>query len=296
MDRTTTTFLEGLSYGEAPRWHDGRLYWSDFFTHTVSSTDLNGNLRLEAEVPGQPSGLGWLPDGRLVVVSMQDHRLLVRGHDGSLEVLAELAPHTVYWANELLVDEHGRCYVGSFGFDLDTFLAEHGVEGIFEAADRLTTCLVLVQPDGQVEVAAEGLLFPNGTVLLEGGQVLVIAETLALQLTAFDVDGEGRLSNRRVFASLQPSLCAPDGICADAEGGIWVANSIAPEVLRVTEGGEITDRVSTSQPAFACMLGGPEGRHLFAVTAPNSIAADRRGAREGRIEVCEVEVPHAGRP
>lgn len=285
-DRPTSTFLEGLTFGEGPRWHGGRLWYSDFFHHAVWSVGLGPSPRprKEAHVPGRPSGLGWLPDGRLLVVSMTDRRVLRREVDGTLATHAALDAWADCNANDMLVDETGRAYVGHFGFDLDAFF-----EGRVTPAPA---SLLRVDPDGTVTEVARDLQFPNGMVRF--GQTLVVAETFGLRLSAFGLAADGALTDRREWATL--AGCAPDGICGDAEGAVWVANALAPECLRVAEGGTVLDRVVTSQPCFACALGGPDRRTLFCCTAPTSQSDRLRDRTEGRIEVAPVSVPGAGLP
>lgn len=273
--------LEGLTFPEGPRWHDGRLWLSDFYSHEVVATDLEGKRETVARVPGQPSGLGWLPDGRLLVVSMLDQKLL-RLDPGGLVEVADLSAHATGLCNDMVVDDAGRAYVGNFGFDL------HAGEEVREAS------LVRVDPDGTVAVADEGLLFPNGSVITPGGGTLIVAETFGRRLTAWDRAADGRLSRRRVFADLGDNV--PDGICLDAEGAVWVADPRRAEVLRVHEGGEVTDRLATGgRGAYACMLGGPDRRTLFVCTNTTSgpEAAERRA---GRVEWTRVAVPGAGLP
>jgi sugar lactone lactonase YvrE len=287
---------DGLYFGEGPRWHGGRLWFSDFYDHAVKSVDAAGSIRTELEIDDQPSGLGWLPDGRLLVVAMHRRQLLRVDPDG-VKLHADLAGVAAHHANDMVVDREGRAYVGNFGFPLDEALAERGVEGVL--ADHPTARLARVDPDGRVHVAADGLHFPNGAVITPDGRTLIVAETLALRLTAFDVASDGSLSNRRVWAEL--GMRAPDGICLDADGYVWVANAIAPECVLVAPGGRVIATVSTSQPSFACALGGAEGRTLFAFTAPTSVAVQASAARRGCIEVAEVATgaaalqPAAGR-
>jgi sugar lactone lactonase YvrE len=247
-------------------------------------------------VPGQPSGLGFLPDGRALIVSMRDHRILVRGDSGELTEHADLSDAVPAVLNDMIVDERGRAYVGNFGFDL------------MSGAPLRYTTLTRVDPDGTVSTVAEDLGFPNGMVILPGG-VLVVAETFAGRLTAFDVDEDGRLSNRRVWAqfgetpqtedvgeALQRLQVAPDGICADAEGAIWVADPLHVRVIRVGEGGEILDEIPTGMGVYACMLGGDDGRTLFLCAAPSFAEHERRPVREAQLLAVRVEVPHAGLP
>jgi sugar lactone lactonase YvrE len=291
-----TVVLDGYSYLECPRWRDGRLWVSDFYTNQVVATDCRGGTEVVAEVPGQPSGLGFLPDGRALIVSMRDHRILVRSGSGGLSEHADLSGAVPGMLNDMIVDERGRAYVGNFGFDL-----------MGGAALRYTT-LTRVDPDGTVTTVAEDLGFPNCMVILDGG-VLVVAETFAGRLTAFDIDEDGGLRNRRVWAqfgetpqtedveeAVQRLQVAPDGICADAEGAIWVADAIGSRVIRVREGGEILDEIPAGTGVFACMLGGDDGRTLFLCAAPSFPEHERRPVREAQLLAVHVDVPHAGLP
>ena len=281
----------GLYFGEGPRWHGGRLWFSDFYDHAVKSVDPAGNLRTELTIDDHPSGLGWLPDGRLLVVSMNRRQLLRVDRDG-VRLHADLAGVAAHRANDLVVDAQGRAYVGNFGFALDDALKARGVEGVL--ADHPTAQLARVDPDGSVHVAAGDLHFPNGMVITPDGGTLIVAETLALRLTAFDIAADGTLSNRRVWAPV--GMRAPDGICLDAAGNVWIANAIAHECVLVAPGGAIVSSVSTDQPCYACMLGGEDGRTLFMMTAPSSLAEVASAARQGHIMTAEVGTPRAGRP
>ncbi|MEV6647854.1 SMP-30/gluconolactonase/LRE family protein [Amycolatopsis sp. NPDC051371] len=288
--------LEGFSYLECPRWHDGRLWVSDFYTEKVVAIDGRGGAEVVAEVPGQPSGLGFLPDGRLLVVSMRDHRVFVRDGSGRLAEYADLSGVVSGVLNDMVVDDRGRAWVGNFGFDL------------MGGAPLRYTTLTRVDADGSVSVAAEDLGFPNGMVILPGG-VLVVAETFAGRLTAFDIGEDGELSGRRVWAqfgetprtedvgeAVQRLEVAPDGICADAEGAIWVADAVHNRVIRVQEGGRILDEIDAGTGVFACMLGGDDGRTLFLCAAPSFAEHERRPVREAQLLAVGVEVPHAGLP
>ncbi|RPI12711.1 MAG: gluconolactonase [Lysobacterales bacterium] len=286
-----TLLTGGLHFGEGPRWRDGRLWFSDFYDHAVKSVDASGVVSLERAIDDQPSGLGWLPDGRLLVVAMHQRKLLRVDRDG-VRVHADLSAVATYHANDMVVDAQGRAYVGNFGFALDEALAERGVEGVL--ADHPTARLARVDPDGSVHVAADDLHFPNGCVITPDGRTLIVAETLAMRLTAFDVAPDGGLSNRRVWAEL--GMRAPDGICLDADGHVWVANAIAPECVLVAPGGRVVATVQTNQPCYACMLGGADRRTLYAMTAPSSVAAVVSMTRSGHIVQARVETPGAGRP
>ena len=292
---STTILRDGLFFGEGPRWHEGRLWYSDFYDHAVHAIDLDGNDERIVEVESQPSGLGWLPNGDLLVTSMLDRKLM-RWNGSKLTTHADLGNHFTWHANDLLVDQQGRAYIGNFGFDFEVFLDEQGIEGLFADPDSLTTVMCRVDPDGTINVASAGLIFPNGMVITPDGKTMIVAETLALRLTAFDIGADGSLSNRRVWADLSAHMAAPDGICLDAEGAVWIANALAPRLMRIGEGGVVLDEVETTMNTYACMLGGPEGKHLFAMTAPTSDSRHAPLEPNGAIEIIEVAVPHAGLP
>jgi sugar lactone lactonase YvrE len=288
MNRTTRVFSQGLRFGEGPRWHEGRLWFSDFYQHAVFAVSEAGWLERIVDVPQQPSGLGWLPDGRLLIVSMLDRRLLRREADGTLALHADLWNLAPFHCNDMVVDRTGRAYVGNFGFDLQAWRDK-------QDAQPTPTVLIRVDPDGTASIAARDLLFPNGTVITPDGRTLIVGETFANRLTAFAVAPDGSLADRRVWADLDSFGVRPDGICLDAEGAIWVSNPAAPEVVRVAEGGKLLDRLTTTQPSFACMLGGKDRRTLFALTAPDSGRA-RINEQKGAIEIATVDVPGAGLP
>ncbi len=277
-----TTLLDGLTFTEGPRWHDGRLWFSDFYTQRVLAVTPEARLDTILEIPERPSGLGWLPDGTLLVVSMLDRRLL-RVEGGKPRLHADLASIATGPCNDMAVDARGRAYVGNFGFD------RHRGE-----APRAAV-LARVDPDGTVTRAAEDLEFPNGTVITPDGRTLVVAETMGQRLTAFDVAADGALTRRRVWAALDGVF--PDGVCLDAEGAIWVSDARGPDLLRVREGGAIERRIPTGsgRHAFACMLGGADRRTLYVCTCTGSgpAVADKR---DGRIETVRVDVPGAGLP
>ncbi len=278
----TTTLLEDVAFGEGPRWRDERLYFSDMHSQRVLTVDLDGKREEVAFVENDPSGLGWLPDGRMLVVSMQDRRVLRMEPDGTLVLHADLSPLAGFHCNDMVVDARGNAYVGNFGWDL------HG------GGERRNADLILVTPDGGARVVAGDLAFPNGTVITDDGRTLIIGETMGQCLSAFDVADDGSLSNRRVWARLDGVL--PDGIALDAEGAVWVASPVSHGCFRVLEGGEITHKVEVERQAFACMLGGPERRHLLVCTAGDSNPEYCQRERDGRIEVVEVDVAGAGLP
>ncbi|MDF1722250.1 MAG: SMP-30/gluconolactonase/LRE family protein [Minwuia sp.] len=282
MTRTLTTLLDGLQFGEGPRWRDGKLWFSDFYAHRVQTIDLDGNVNHVTDVAGQPSGLGFDTEGRLLIVSMLDRLLLRLEPDGSKTVVADLSDRVSAPCNDMVVDARGRAYVGNFGFE------RHKGE------EPAMTSIWRVDPNGSVHRAADDLFFPNGTVITPDGKTMIIGETFGNRLTAFDIAADGSLSGKRLFANTPG--CFPDGICLDSEGAIWVADPRGKRVVRVFDGGRIAEEIPLGdRGAYACMLGGPKGQHLFVITNQDS-GPDIAGQGLGRIEVVEVEVPGAGLP
>ena len=286
MSRETTfkteVLAEGFKYLEGPRWHNGRLWMSDMFGGKVHTVYIDGKVETVVDVPTQPSGLGFLPDGTPLIVSMTD-RCLLRLENGGLTPHAQLGPLVTGDLNEMVVDGQGRAYVGNLGFDL------------FGGDDYRNANLVMVDPAGEAQVVVEEVEFPNGTVILPGGEVMVLAETWGHRLTAFDIAPDGGLSGRRIFAEL--GEYGPDGICLDQEGAIWISAFNHCEYLRVVEGGTITHRVSTGERhAVACQLGGDDGRTLFCLTMEGTLKDVAAGTSHARVEVATVDVPGAGSP
>jgi sugar lactone lactonase YvrE len=270
----TKILLDGLKFPEGPRWRDGKLWFSDMEDHKVLTVDMDGNIETILERPNRVSGLGWTPEGNLLIVSMEDRRLLRLDDDGVKEV-ADLSTHATFYLNDMVVDKQGRAYIGNFGFDY------------FNNAPFVPAELILIYPDGKYIIVAEDMAFPNGTVITPDGKTLITGETFAARLTAFDINDDGTLKNRRVWANLRS--IAPDGICLDAEGGIWVAAPGRHRVARVLKGGKITNKIKLETDAYACMLGGHEGTTLFITTANET-------RDQGRIEYIEVEITKAGLP
>jgi len=285
-DRTLTTLATGGGFFEGPRWHDGRWWVSDFYRHTVSTYTVDGREEQVLTVDAQPSGLGWRPDGSLLVVSMKDHRLLRRYADGRVDVVADLSEHAGGPLNDMVVDAAGRAWVGNFGFDMT---AGGGPQG---------AALVRVDVDGTVTVAAEDLQFPNGTVVTPDGATLIVGETMGRRYTAFTIAADGTLTDRRTWADLADAEVAPDGCCLDAEGHIWAADAFGARCVRLAEGGAVVDRVDMPDRlnAYACMLGGDDGRTLLVCAAPDYFERNRVVAREAVLLTTTVEVPHAGLP
>jgi sugar lactone lactonase YvrE len=298
-DHELTVLLEGGAFFEGPRWHDGRWWVSDMYRRAVFAVTPAGYEERVLDVEGQPSGLGWLPDGDMLVVSMRDHRLLRRHSDGTVTEHADLSAVCTGVLNDLVVDPQGRAWTGDFGFDLMAF------------DDPVTASLKRVDPDGTVTVAAEGLIFPNGTVVTDDGITLIVGETLGNRFTAFTIDHDSSLCDRRVWAQLGPEVTvgpaidtleqlrvAPDGCALDAEQHIWAADAIGGRCIRVARGGDIVDEIRAPEGLgiFACMLGSDDGRTLLLCAAPDYFEANRRDTREAVLLTARVDVPHAGLP
>jgi len=284
------TLVDGGAFFECPRWRDGRLWVSDFWRYQVLAIAPDGTAETVAEVPGSPTGLGWLPDGTLLVVSMADRKLL-RVEDGTTVEHADLGAHSAPQANDMVVDAAGRAYIGTVDF--------------MAWDEQPATNLLRVDADGAVGVAADGLSFPNGAVITPDGSTLIVAESWAQRLTAFDIRSDGSLTGRREWAGFASApaetewTCAPDGLALDAEGAVWVADAANKRALRVREGGEIVEEIGAGDlDVLACALGGDDGRTLFLCTTPDHRLMPDEAARTrpARILTCRVDVPHAGRP
>jgi sugar lactone lactonase YvrE len=288
----------GYAFLECPRWHDGRLWVSDFYTHQVLSVVPGQQETKVIDVPGQPSGLGWLPDGDLLVVSMK-HRQVMRYDGVELSVHADLSDLAPSHLNDMVVDEQGRAYVGNFGSDM--------LNG--ETIRR--TNLICVEPDGTARSVADELFTPNGMVISPDGSTLIVAESFGGCLTAFDIAADGSLSNRRPWAvfSDPPTTTdfvellaqlpiVPDGMTLDAEGAVWVADGVGRRAIRVLDG-QIVDEVSTAEEGLltvACALGGDDGRTLFLCGNPVPGEEASLAAMGAALLSTTVTVPHAGRP
>lgn len=276
--------LDDLVFPEGPRWRDGALWFSDMHDHRVVRLDpTTGVVTTVVEVPTQPSGLGWLPDGRLLVVSMTDRRVLRLEDDGSLVEHANLWELAPWHCNDMVVAPNGRAYVGNFGFDM------------YGDAKAQRTNIVAVEPDGSARSVAEDLGFPNGMVVTPDGNTLIVGESFGGRLTAFTIAPDGSLRDQRVFAALDGAV--PDGICLDVEGAVWVACPLSHRVLRVAVGGAVLDEIAFAHTGtFACTLGGDDGRTLFVCTAATHDPHEAPTLRSGRIEAVRVDVPGTGSP
>lgn len=296
--REATVVAEGFTYTEGPRWYDGKLYFVDFYTYSVNVVQPDGRVEEVAHVPHQPSGLGWLPDGRMLIVSMKDRKVLRREPDGSLVEHADISALCTGHANDMVVAPNGNAYIGHFGFDL------------MGGADHEFASVILVKPDGSAQNVAEGLSFPNGMVITPDDGTLIVNELFGDRVSAFDIQADGSLGPRRVFAAysdpgdekawakrIENATIVPDGLTLDAEGAVWVADCAHQRAVRIAEGGKILDEVSTApNGVFAVGLGGDDGKTLFLCVAPDFDETARSAAREARVDAVRVDVPHAGTP
>ena len=281
--RTLRTVLGGLAFGEGPRWREGRLWFSDMHAHEVVAMTPDGVRETIISAPTAVSGLGWLPDGRMLVVSMDDNKLMRLEPDRRLVEHADLSPVCAFNPNDMVVDAKGRAYVGNFGFPL------------YPRGEMKPAKMARVDPDGSVHEAADELIFPNGTVITPDGKTLIVGETFAGRMTAFDIAADGGLSNRRIWATLSEGA-VPDGCCLDAEGAIWVASPTTNDVIRLHEGGKVAERIDVGRGAFACMLGGDDRKTLFVLVSDGSDPELTRANRTAGIVTVEVDVAGAGLP
>jgi sugar lactone lactonase YvrE len=271
---TTEVLLTGLKFPESPRWHDDKLWFVDMDDHKVLTIDMQRNVETILERPNRVSGLGFTPDEKLLVVSMEDNKLFRLDPDGIKEV-ADLSKFNPFLLNDMVIDKKGRAYIGNFGYDY------------FNNKPFNLTNLAMVSPNGDMQIVAKEMAFPNGMVITPDDKTLIVAETMAAKLSTFDIQEDGTLINRRVWANLK-SL-PPDGICLDEEGGIWLAAPGRHRAVRVLQGGKITHIVKVENDAYACMLGGPDLTTLFIATSAHT-------RDKGRIEYVEVDIPKAGLP
>ena len=286
------TLLSGFHFVEGPRWHDDQLWFSDMHGHAVLRSSLDGRTTEVARVEhDHPSGLGWLPDGSLLVVAMATQKLLRVAPDGSVSVHADLSPVALGDCNDMIVAADGTAYVGDMAYSV------HG-----DFADRKPGQTIRVTPEGAVSVAAGDLEAPNGHILSDEGRTLIVAESGGFRLTAFDVGADGTLTGRRCFAELPPEppldFAPPDGVCLDADGAVWFADPIGKRFCRVLEGGEVTDviRPADGAAAIACVLGGPDRKTLLMAVSDALPGSGTLPAGNARVDGLEVAVPGAGRP
>jgi sugar lactone lactonase YvrE len=276
--------MTGLVIGESPRWHEGRLWFSNWGAQEVVSVDLDGQSEVEARVPTTiPFSIDWLPDGRLLIVSGPERVLLRRETGGSLVTHADLTALSDHSWNEIVVDGRGNAYVNGAGFDL------------MAGGEFAPGTVVLLTPDGTAREVVDGIAFPNGMAVTPDNSTLIVAESYAKRLTAFDIATDGSLANRRVWADLGDGV--PDGICLDAEGAAWYADVPNQRCVRVREGGEVLQTIEADRGCFACMLGGADSRTLFIMAAEwQGPAKMFHGPLTGQVLTAEAPAPGAGWP
>jgi sugar lactone lactonase YvrE len=299
MSHALTTLATGGAYFEAPRWHDGRWWTSDLYRRGIFTYTPEGIGEQILSLEDQPSGLGFLPDGSLIFVSQEKRTVFRRALDGTVSVHADLNSDTDTDLNDMVVDDNGRAYVGTYGFDPfdDSIPPAPGV-------------VIRINPDGSHAVAAKDLVFPNGMVIAPDGR-LVVGEGLAGIYTSFAIGPDGELSDRRAFATMSKPVSMTsmvdlmttadtifDGCTVDAEGAIWAADVKGARCIRILDGGEVTDEIPApeGQNIFACMLGGEDGRTLLLCVAPGLRDNDRLGNLAATLQTTRVDVPHGGRP
>ncbi len=274
--------MDGIGMGESPRWHDGRLWFADWMAGQIIALSPDGSSERLHKLPGMPICFDWMPDGHLLVVSGREGHLLRSQTDGPLTLHSDLTKILAKPWNDIVVDGRGNAYVDSIGFD-------------FPAGQFAPGIIALVTPNGEARQVADGLAFPNGLVTTPDGKRLIAAESYGHKLTAFDIAADGSLSGRRTWADLGDD--APDGICMDAEGAVWYADVPHQHCVRVAEGGRLLHKVELDRGAFACMLGGKDGRSLYIVAANWGNGGGRTPqSPTGQVLIAQAPSPHAGRP
>lgn len=283
--KTLIDKTRGLKFTESPRWHGGKLWFLDIHDKRIKTADLDGKVETAVELGFIPNAFGFRRDGSILVGDAMQRKLF-RWDGKALQPLANLADITVFCLSDGIVDAQDRLYVGDIGYNF------------FDPANKpVDTCVIAcVDPDGRTRVVAKDLSFPNGMVITPDGKTLIVAETMGHRLTAYDVEADGSLANRRIYAQL-PNDVNPDGIALDAEGAVWLANPDGrPAVLRVRKGGEVAEQVELDTHGYAVMLGGPERRHLFICASDSHDPAQIARTPSATLRVVEVEVPGAGTP
>jgi sugar lactone lactonase YvrE len=274
--------MRGLAFPESPRWHEDRLWVSDWGAGEVIAVDLDGPSQVIIGYPSFPMCIDWLPDGRLLIVSASEGLLLRREPDGSLATHADLSGVAGHKWNDIVVDGRGNAYVNNVGFD-------------FPGGEFAPGIVAMAAPDGSARQVADGVAFPNGMAVTPDNSTLIVAESYGNKLTAFDIAADGSLSNRRIWAALGDG--APDGICLDAEGAVWYGDVPNKRCVRVQEGGEVLQTIDLDRGCFACILGGPDGRTLFMTAndwrGPANMAD---GERAGQVLTARAPAPRAGWP
>jgi sugar lactone lactonase YvrE len=274
-----TVLMEGIVFGESPRWHEGRVWFSDWGAHQVIALDPEGRSEVIVSVPSFPMCIDFLPDGRLLVVDSARRRLLRREPDGSMVAHADLAPFSLKPWNEVVVDAAGNAYVNNIGYD-------------FPGGEPAPGSVVLVTAQGSVRTVAGDLAFPNGMAITADGGTLIVAESHANRLTAYDIGPDGGLGRRRVWAATGDDH--PDGICVDDEGAIWYADVATGRCVRVREGGQVLATVELDRGAFSCTLSRGDQPQLYVVS--QQWGAPQSTAPTGQVVVFPAPAPGAGKP
>jgi sugar lactone lactonase YvrE len=276
------TLMTGILFGESPRWHDERLWFSDWGAQEIIAVDLEGKSEVVIYMPSFPFCIDFLPDGRLLIVSARDRLLLRREPDESLVTHADLSTVSEHPWNDIVVDGRGNAYIGNIGFD-------------FPGGEFAPGILALVTPDGSARQVADGVAFPNGIVVTPDNSTLILAESYANRLTAFDIAADGSLFNRRMWAELDGGV--PDGICLDSEGAVWYGDVPNKRCVRVREGGEVLQTIDLDRGCFACMLGGVDRRILLMVAREwGGMESTAEGERTGQLLTAPAPAPGVGWP
>jgi sugar lactone lactonase YvrE len=278
------TVVAGISFGEGPRWRAGSLYISDVHADRILRVHPSGGYDVVAQFDTPVSGLGWLPDGRMLVVSMHERKILRQEANGKFVEHADISHIATWHANDMVVAADGTAYVGNFGFQITPVRKK-----------PRTAAIAKITAAGATSIAATGLWFPNGMVITPDGRTLVVAESAAKSLSAFDIAEDGTLMNQRLWGKMDPHQL-PDGICLDADGAIWIASPPSREVVRMREGGEIVEHIALEQEGIACMLGGEDRRTLFILTAQQRDPDWCRNNHTACVLAVRVEIPGVGLP
>jgi sugar lactone lactonase YvrE len=282
IELTLADFVGGLGFAEAPRWYNGALWVSDMAERAVLRIDVSGRVAVATRTPGEPSGLGWLPDRTLLIVQMEEHEIW-RWNGAKLRRYTGTAPISSVKLNDMVVDANGRAWVSNFGYD-------------WEKEPPRPTNLVCVDPGGNSWIAADNLVFPNGMAIDATGERLIVGQSGSPEIIEFQIRAKGVLDKRKVFGTL-PGKAVSDGLCMDAEGALWIASPSTSEFLRMQPGGTITHRIATGERhAIACVLGGRDRRTLYAITAGTLNLRAARQQKDSRIGWVTVDVPGAGIP
>jgi Gluconolactonase len=299
-DYKVRTVAEGFRFLEGPRWHKGALYFSDFYDRAIYRLESDESVTTLCELPDWVSGLGFMPDGDLLYVSVSEHKLYRRSADGSLTEHADLNALVSHNCNDMLVDEAGRAYVGNFGFDVPP---TRTVGEIAEGQRARATKLVMVSPEGMASTVDSSLIFPNGMARSRDRRTLLVAETFRGRVSAFDIAEDGSLSGQRPWAdfagrdyasaieALDADVPLPDGIAMDSEGALWIADAGATAVIRVAEGGEILERISTpGLTSFAVAFGGDDLKTLYMLAGPPFYTHDPLAEKASVLLAARVDV------